>query len=327
MKNPLYILLLSAICAVLSCTKDQDGARDGNIVFDAMDSGLREVRTKALSVVNEHSLRTTGFQVSAVRGTAGADEKVSWLDNSPYTFRAEDAVFSGGKRWPSIDPHFRFYASNEQLTFGAGGTTVEARNTRDVVCAYLDAPTYEAVNTLEFEHIFSLIGGVSVKWEPGYVLYDILVTMTPVTGGTYNIYTGKGVTDGTAGWSNLITAAEPSTLFLFPDPSVTPAEGNPYNPEVSTPVKTRSLDLLLVPGVYEITARWTATLREGTLQHRKTYQSTRSIQLLSGDRYALSATLGGDASMFVLEIEHQPLAIWDASVRYGEWVHYNELWK
>ena len=320
------VIFLLALLLPLSCSKEKSGEGE-TVCFQVFDFDMKNVDTKALSVVSEPTLRTTGFRVSAVRGTEGADEQVTWFDNTLFTYRPDRALFSGDHRWPSFDPHFRFYASNADLTYGAGGCTVEARNTQDVVCAYHGSPTYEALNTLEFEHIFSLIGDVSVKWEPGYVLSDILVTMTPNTGGTYNLYTGNGIVDGSAGWSNIITASEPTTLFLFPDPAVTPAEGNPYNPEVSTPVKARTQDLLLVPGEYEITARWTATLRSGSLQHQNTYTRTHSIQLDAGNRYALSATLGGNASMFILEIDYQPIEEWDASIRRGEWVHYNELWK
>lgn len=322
-----YILLLTLLLT-FSCSKDRK--TDATVTFQVSDRGLEEVKTKALSVVTEPSLRTTGFRVSAVRGTEGDDEQVTWFTNTPFTYRPERSVFSGDHRWPSFDPHFRFYASNSELSYTAGGTTVEARNTQDVVCAYLNNPVYEALNVLEFEHVFALIGGVSVKWEPGYVLSDILITMTPNTGGTYNLYTGNGIVDGSAGWSNIITATEPFTLFLFPDPAIIPAEGNPYNPEVSTPVKINTTDLLLVPGEYAITARWTATLRSGSLQHQGTYTQTRSIQLNAGYRYAISATLGGDASMFDLEIERQPIIEWDASIHEydgGEWIHYNELWK
>lgn len=310
-----------------SCSKEGSGENAPAVSFQVLDVERSDTETKALSVVSEPSLRTTGFRVSAVRGTEGADEKVTWFDNTYYTYRPEESVFSGGRRWPSYDPLFRFYASNADLNFNAGGTTVEARNNLDVVCAYHNSPTYEAVNVLEFEHIFALVSGVSVKWEPGYVLSDIEITTTPITGGTYNLYTGKGTVDGSVGWSNLITASEPAKLFLFPDPAVVPAEGNPYNPEVSTPVKTNQVDMLLVPGEYEITAKWTATIRSGSLQQQKSYTRTKTIQLLAGNRYSISALLGGDASMFVLEIEHQPIVEWDASIRFGEWVHYNELWK
>ena len=320
------IIPVLALVLILSCSKGQTG-EGGTVCFSVPDIALDEVGTKAMSVVSEPTLRATGFRVSAVRGTEGADEQVTWFTNTLFTYRPERLVFSGDHRWPSFDPLFRFYASNADLSYNAGGATVEARNNLDVVCAYLNNPTYEAVNVLEFEHIFALIGGVSVKWEPGYVLSDILVTIIPHTGGTYNLYTGNGIVDGSAGWSNVITAAAPFNLFLFPNTSAVPPEGNPYNPEVSTPVKTNVTDLLLVPGEYEITARWTATLRSGTLQHQKTYTSTKSIQLDARNRYTISATLGGDASMFILEIDYQPIVEWDASIRFGDWVHYNELWK
>lgn len=320
------VIFFLALLLSLACSKEKQGEGE-TVCFQVFDVELEDIQTKAMSVVTEPTLRTTGFRVSAVRGSEGADEQVTWFDNTFFTYRTDRAVFSGDHRWPSFDPHFRFYASNADLIYGAGGATVEARNTLDVVCAYNGAPTYEALNTLEFTHIFALIGGVSVKWEPGYVLSDILVTLTPNTGGTYNLYTGKDAVDGSVGWSNIITASEPVNLFLFPDPAITPVEGNPYNPEVSTPVKTRTPDLLLVPGEYEITARWTATIRSGSLQHQNTYSRTKSIQLDAGNRYAISATLGGNASMFILEIEHQTIVEWDAAIRFGEWVHYNELWK
>lgn len=328
MKRLRLIFLLSAAAAIVSCSKAGSGDfTESAVSFNVQDKDLKDVQTKAASVVTEPSLRVSGFNVSAVRGAEGADEKVTWFDNTHFTFRPDESLFSGGRRWPSFDPLFRFYASNADLAYGAGGATVEARNTQDVVCAYNNSPTYEAVNLLEFEHIFTMVGGVSVKWEPGYVLSDILITTTPVTGGTYNLYTGYGNIDGTAGWDNLITATDPFPLFLFPDTGADPPEGNPYNPEVSTPVKTNQLDMLMVPGDYEISATWSASLRTGSLQREGTYTRKKTIHLQAGNRYVISAVLGGDLSMFILEIEHQPIVEWDASVRFGEWVHYNELWK
>lgn len=320
------ILLMAMLALVFSCSKEspETGAY---VCFSVLDNAMTQESTKAISVENETTLRSSGFNVSAVRGAEGADEQVDWFSNIRFQYVNLYKAFSGGRRWPSYDPVFRFYASNADLSYTAGGATVEARNTQDVVCAYHGTPVYEAVNALEFEHIFSLVSGMSLKWEPGYVLSDILITMTPRTGGTYNIFAGRGVTDGTVGWSNVVTATEPVKLFYFPDPDAVPVQGNPYNPEVSTPVKTNQMDLLLVPGEYEITAKWTATLRSGSLQHQKTYSSSKTTLLRAGDCYALSATLGGDGSMFVLEIERQPIVEWDASVRFGEWVHYNELWK
>jgi len=315
-----------------SCSKGENGnlLSSEDVFFMVHENTPVEVNTKALAVESEVTLRNSGFKVSAVKGAEGADEKIDWFDNADFIFKADEEVFSGGKRWPSYDPHFRFYASNADLSYNADGATVEARNTQDVVCAYQNSPTYEAVNPLSFEHIFALVAGMSLKWEPGYVLSDILITFQPGTGGTYNLRTGCGITDGSAGWSSLITPTEATTMFLYPDPGAIPAQANPYNPEVSTPVMTNTLDLLLVPGEYEITATWTAALREDELQHKKTYTSQKSTWLLAGDRYSLSATLGGDASMFVLEIERQPLMEWNASLSEsagGEWAHYNELWK
>ncbi len=117
-----------------------------------------------------------------------------------------------------------------------------------------------------------------------YTITNISVTITPKTGGTYNLRTGADQTDGT-GWS-APTVGEPVTI-------------------ANTTPGTKSNDLYLVPGSYTITAEWTATKGNYT----KTFSGkTCSVDLVGGATNTITAQLSGDAREVMFSVN---VAAWE----------------
>lgn len=262
------LLLLSA-ALVAGCSKageaervsaDEVAFRAGGPAFSA------EVTTKA-TAVTQASL--TGFNVAAATGTAGSSDVAVW--NGAFT--KSGSLFTGGKVWPSSNPNYHFYASNAALTVGASGATVAATSATDVVCAYLPVGEvgYRSTNTLAFSHVFARLGDVTVLSATGYTLSGVSITIVPKTGGTYNLFAGAGKSDGT-GWSSTTNGSSTG---------IASATGG-----------TKSNDIYLVPGTYELTASWTATKGD----YVQTFSGkTKTVALVGGKVNKISTTLGGSA--------------------------------
>lgn len=266
-------MAMAALALAASCNKSEAPAsvatsepaevvfRAAGPVFDAA------VATKA-TVENQTTL--TSFNVAAATGIAGASDAQVWNG----VFSKDGSLFKGGKYWPSTNPTYHFYASNAAVTVSASGATVAAANTKDVVCAYLPASEvgYKATNSLAFEHVFARIGDVTVSAATGYTLSGVSITLVPKTGGTYNLFSGAGKTDGT-GWSATIDGTATGIA--------------------NATAGTKSNDIYLVPGQYELTATWTATNGNYT----QTYSNKKkTVSIVGGKVNKITTTLGGEAS-------------------------------
>lgn len=288
MKKTLYIILsVLALAFFASCTKGGDETQAEQkleltpadetgmvpVVLGAKGEGINaSVTTKATAVTSLAS-----FYASATTGSAGSEStvwnSVSFSGSSDYT---------GGKYWPNSNPSYHFYGSNAAITFAAAGSTVSASNSTDVVCAYMSSTTYKSKNTLSFEHVFARLGDVTVTAATGYTISGVSISITPNTGGTYNIRTGAGQTDAT-GWSGL-TAGSATAIA-----NATPG--------------TKSNDIYLVPGTYTLTASWTAN-RDG---YTETISGkTVTVALTKGKINAITTTLGGNASEIILGVTVTP---------------------
>ena len=107
----------------------------------------------------------------------------------------------------------------------------------------------------------------------GYTISNVQVSISPKTGGTYNIKTGTGVNDD-QGWSNVTT-------------------GSAVQIANSTCPSTKSNDIYLVPGTYTLTASWQANINE----YQRIYTNkTVDVCLDKGKVNTINATLGGDAT-------------------------------
>ena len=276
------VSLILALGAATSCQQQlnvPDAATEpvDEIIFRAADPSLEaEVSTKATAVTS-----LTSFNVSAVTGAAGSETavwtSVAFSGNNDDGFKAA----APGKWWPSTDASYRFYAANSALTFAASGATVAATNATDIVCAYMASPAYKAKNTLSFEHIFARLGQVTVSAASGYTISGVSIKITPKTGGTYNLRTGAGQTDGT-GWSGLATGSE--TV-------------------IGNNVGNTANDIYLAPGTYTLTASWTATKGDYT---ENIENMTCDVNLVAGKINKISTTLSGNAKEIVFNVSIAP---------------------
>ena len=273
----------------VSCNKVSLPVVESLVEFSVQGSGFdTDVTTKA-SVVNTESLASSGFKATATTGSAGSESQV-WNNVS---FSKSGGVYVGNKYWPVSDPSYHFYASNAAITFNASGCTVAASNSTDVVCAYMPSPAYKATNTLTFEHIFARIGNVTFSAIDGYTITGISVTITPKTGGTYNMRTGAGQTDGT-GWSSLTTGSATSITNSTPG--------------------TKSNDLYLVPGTYTLTASWTATKGD----YSETFSNKPcDIEIMGGKINRITCSLTGDAKDVSFGVTVTP---WDVQNKVAEFI-------
>lgn len=270
------------LCVLLSACNKQAAERI-DVLSDEVQFSLggpafeAEVMTRA-SVVNKSSLETSGIKVAAATGTAGTSDTEVW--NADFA-KGSDGIFRGGKYWPNSNPSYHFYASNVAMTRESTGKgyTVAASNATDIVCAYLASPSYKTTNMLSFEHIFARLGSVTVSAAAGYTISNISITVTPKTGGTYNLFTGAGKTDGT-GWSSTSNGTAAGIANATPG--------------------TKNNDIYLVPGSYVLTATWTATRGNYT----QTFSSkTKTVSLVGGKVNKITTTLGGSASEIEFSIE------------------------
>lgn len=240
---------------------------DNAVRFDVAGVDV-SIDTKAdVDVTDVSDLNASGFKASATTGAAGSE--VSAWNN--VTFSKTGTYFEGGKLWPDSDPSYHFYASNVAITHNGNGCTVAATNATDVVCAYLASSTFETPNTLTFNHIFARIGNVTVSAVDGYTITNVHVSITPKTGGTYNIRTGNGQTNGT-GWSSLTTGSATELANTTPG--------------------TKSNDLYLVPGSYDLAITWTAA--KGTSSNN--YSNTvTGVSIVGGKINSITLGLTGSA--------------------------------
>lgn len=241
---------------------------DNPIQFSIVDGFEAIVETKATEVTTAN---LTSIYVTATRGTVGSSETATFT--STYFTGTSGGTFSGGKYWPGTDPSYHFYGSNISQTFSANSCTVNASSATDVVCAYLESPTYLAKNLLTFKHIFARVGTVTISPATGYDVSGVVVKITPKTGGTYNIRTGNGQTDGT-GWSSLTTGTE-------------------------TTLVSSNNNLYLVPGDYSLSITYTLTKGDWT----KEYTKNATVSLSAGSTNNISATTpDGAAQEIVLSV-------------------------
>lgn len=281
MKKIHIIMAVIAVATVLGCNKNTSvpSVQTDEIVFTASDYNLEyNVETKA-SVVSSLS----SFKASAVTGEPGSETAV-WT-NVSYTDPDGDSKFTGDKYWPLTNANpYSFYASNIDLTYSAEGNTVSASNETDVVCAYLTSPTYKDINDLTFQHIFARIGSITVNAVDGYTISNVSISVTPKVSGTYNLRTGYNQTNGT-GWSGT-------------------ANGSATGIANSTP-GTKANDIYTVPGVFTLTATWTAERGE----YVQTFSNkTYDVSIVGGKVNNISTTLGGLAEEIKFTVSITP---WD----------------
>ena len=116
----------------------------------------------------------------------------------------------------------------------------------------------------------------------GYTLSGVSITLVPKTGGTYNLFSGAGKTDGT-GWSSVSNGSATGIA--------------------NATAGTKANDIYLVPGTYELTASWTATKGDYTQTFT---DKKKTVAIVGGKVNKLSTTLGGSADEIEFSVTVNP---------------------
>jgi len=285
MNNKLNISILSAI--ILSFTSCNDVPLDkeesipvaskSEVTFGIdRNSPLFNLGTHTKTVEEVKSLDS--FLVIATTGSSGSEDN-AW-DETRFSKEGGTEEFKGSKYWPTENPGYHFYSSNESMNFSRQGCSLTASGDKDVVCAYIENPSYKNVNNLMFDHIYSRVGKFVMNTQEGYEITVISATLLCPVSGTYNIRLGNGKTDG-SGW----TPGESGMRTLL--------EEN---------------DLYVVPGAYELTV--TYTLKKGAWE--KNFTKKADITLVKGKVCNITGNaVGGDAAEIKVNVSVEP---W----KYGE---------
>ena len=255
-----HILIVSVSILLVGCAKAglPDGEPGGIITLGVAEGDAElSVATKADAVTSMSS-----FYASATTGTTSQS---SVFTSTSFTDPDADGKYTGGKVWPASSVTYNFYGSNVPLTFNSAGTTVSASNGTDVICAYSEGATYNAVCPMTFNHIFARLANVTVSANTGYTISGVSFTITPKTGGTYNLRTGE--------WSGVTTGSATSIANATPG--------------------TKSNDIYLVPGTYTVTMSWTAVK---DVYSKTVTDHTKDVTLTAGKRNNISVVLSGDAA-------------------------------
>ena len=241
MKNYLFIFG-AVLISLVACNKEVPAVisvADDEIRFALDGEFAPKVATKVDAVES-----LTNFTLLCTQGTS--TETSVW---SLASVTKSGDNFLTGKYWPDTDPGYHFYASNMDMSFGEGGSTVTpADMSTDIVCAYKANPMHKSLNTLTFEHIFARIGECSFTAPAGYTLSSATVTFTRKSAAgsaVYNMKTGFGQTDDT-GWSGSFSTA-------------------------AATINNGANDIWLIPGTYEIQIAYTLfkTGTDGSFDYTK----------------------------------------------------------
>lgn len=276
--SKLLMLLFIVVSTLMSCQKyakdnvDVEHISDVNmdlISFCADCNGSdfsTDISTKATSEVK----KLESFLVTATTGTYGSETSV-WSETLFEKSSGTSTVYTSDKYWPVSDPNYHFYASNVSMT-STTECKVQGNSETDIVCAYLDKPVHRSNNTLNFYHIFSRIGQVSISSQEGYNISNVSVSISCPVSGTYDIYSGHGKSDN-SGWT-------PNTAQ-----KINLANGDN--------------DVYVIPGNYLLNVSYKLTKGDWS----KEFEKTANVSLTKGKINVISGTAtGGDASDIQLSV-------------------------
>jgi len=223
--------------------------------FSASTKAVTDVTTATLSSIN----------VSATTGSAGSEE--AKFTNA--TFTKGSSYYTGDQYWPSTNQNYHFYAANTDLQLVSGYEVISPTSAEtDLVCSFLESPTYKTSNKITLSHIFARITNVTVEASSGYTLSDVSVKiypLIPAIGTTYRLRdkSWQGTTQGAG--IELTNGAS----------------------------GTKSNDFMFVPGKYKLKASWTAS--KGNYSQSFSVESSEQT-FTAGVKTAITCTMGGSAS-------------------------------
>lgn len=268
------ISIVLAVLFLSACSKVSDAPEGGRISFAArVESSSLGTETKVSPVSSLDK-----FYVTASIGVEMKEQQV--FGNEPFSLSSETGFYQSSRYWPKVDAGYHFYASNLPLNFAfKGDFFVDAGTDVDAVCAYMPFSTWKAVNTLDFRHILSRIGKVTLKPRQlgkgntdYYEISEVKITVIPDTRGHYLIADNlweKTSTDGVS--RDMATSV-----------SVIPS---------AAPYFTQENDIWALPGTYKAFLSYKAVYEEWY----KTYTDIPvKIVLKQGCINDITFELGGD---------------------------------
>lgn len=305
-KYYLYLTsVLVALMALTGCNKNiatVEAPEEGEMCFGLTPGSeffdVNSTVTKATAATSIAS-----FKCGVTQGSAGSETNASPCWNN-ITFTSDGAgtptyTASPKKYWPLTNPSYNVYAVSAtsgaaaaaataapDMTFAAAGTTISlaAGTDKDVICAYEPTGdiTWKTKNTLAFEHIYARVSTVKVTAVAPCAISNITITIhNPKTGGTYNLRTGHGQTNGT-GWSSLLPATGSKEIYRNSG-SIASGSNNTGS----------NNDYYIVPGTYTLKATWTASVDDYS-QTYTTMSSSSTISIQGGKINAIECNLSGD---------------------------------
>lgn len=282
-------LIWRKVVPVLVCCLGFAVSCDDGLPLEPADRFNRSGSTK--SVMSYTSSRTSGLMtvraaaktvsdidriyVTTTRGSVGSESLI--FQNEVFSWNG--SRFVGQTKWPSQASDYRMYAASVPMEYRAGGTVLWADGTSDVVCGYCGNPTWGAVNNFTFTHVFGILGDVTLMAEPGWTLSNLSVTIDAVTGGTYDVRKGALLQDP---WTDLVSEESYSII---------PASAG-----------TREVSLFLIPGTYQVNARWRAINGSSVCDYS---DMSALLEISAGNETNVTITLGGEMTLSV------DIASWD----------------
>jgi len=254
MKKILLIAASAAGIMLTSCSKESITIpdTDGEIILGIDGEGLDlKVDTRATAVT---SIPATLYW----SGTTG-----NWKSETPKWDSASASVTSGslptGKYQTATPTSYNYYVSTNPITFGAGGSTISADNSTDVIAGCTQGATTLTSPSITMEHVFARTGSLSHTPADGYSASNVSWKIQSKTGGT----------GGRAGTYNIATKAWGNVSAL------------------SQQDLGSTSDLYCVPGEYTITV--TYTLSKGDYQETNTVSG--NVTLVAGKVNNISTVL------------------------------------
>lgn len=274
-------IALAAIAVLLawSCEQALPDPEDRLIAFRA--GVVDEADTKVPTVDGIDAVTSLdAFYVTASIGLDMKEQQV--FGKEPFALDTKSGKYVSTRYWPKVDEGYHFYASNVPIEFAFRGdffvdTGPDAN--LDVVCAYIPFSDYMAVNYLDFRHILSRVGQVTLKpAQVGngntdyYTISDVKIYFIPDTHGHYilgdNLWE-QTTTDGVR--KNLATSVD-----ALPD---------------APPYFTQDNDIWAIPGKYIAYLNYKVVYKEWF----KTYVDSHvKIHLQQGSINDITFVLGGD---------------------------------
>lgn len=257
--------------ALPSCNKEvtnENSIRGEEIVIGMGDSFDATVETRTTAIT---AVPATLYWGATKGGNAAgsANETLVWSKTSASL---SSGKISTGKYQTSTPTSYNYYVTNkDNLTVGAGNTTITADNTVDALAGrtFGNSTTTPSV---ELQHIFSRTGSLTMSAQSGYNISGVSWTIV-----------GTGTVNGTAGTYDLKTGTWTSASAKLTDDTAI----------------TSSSDLYLIPGAY--TVKCTYTLAKGDWS--KTFTKSASVTLTQGKINNISGTAsGGDASEIKISV-------------------------